>query len=56
MRIKQPKMSFPDRNERRPKQDIPTEAARIKARLARMPARPDEDSGAATAGRNPKPK
>jgi hypothetical protein len=36
MRIKQPKMLFPRGKEKRPRQDIPTEAARIKARMARM--------------------
>lgn len=35
MRIKQPKMLFPAGKEKRPRQDIPTEAARIKARMAR---------------------
>jgi hypothetical protein len=35
MRTKQPKTLFRASNERRPKQDIPTEAARLKARMAR---------------------
>jgi hypothetical protein len=39
MRIKQPKMLFPGGKEKRPKQDIPTEAARIKARMARVSAK-----------------
>ena len=39
MRIKQPKMLFPAGKEKRPKQDIPTEAARIKARMARTPGK-----------------
>ena len=40
MRIKQPKELFRNSNERRPKQDIPTEAARQKARAARRPQKP----------------
>jgi hypothetical protein len=40
MRIKQPNKLFPARNEKRPGQDIPTEAARIKARMARIPKPP----------------
>ena len=39
MRIKQPKMLFPTGKEKRPRQDIPTEAARIKARMARTPGK-----------------
>jgi hypothetical protein len=40
MRIKQPKELFRASNERRPKQDIPTEAARLKARMARRAQNP----------------
>ena len=36
MRIKQPKVLFPVGDQKRPKQDIPTEAARIKARMVRV--------------------
>jgi hypothetical protein len=42
--MKQPKILFPARHEKRPRQDIPTEAARIKARMARMPSRPPESA------------
>ena len=34
MRIKQPKVLFPAGKEKRPVQEIPTEADRIKARMA----------------------
>ena len=40
MRLKQPKELFRNSNERRPKQDIPTEAARLKARTARRSQKP----------------
>ena len=40
MRIKQPKNLFPAGKEKRPIQEIPTEADRIKARMA---ARPPKD-------------
>jgi hypothetical protein len=49
MRIKQPKMLFPAGKERRPPQEIPSEADRIKARLARMPAKPQKDKDKAPA-------
>jgi hypothetical protein len=54
MRIKQPKMLFPAGNEKRPRQDIPTEAARLKARMARTPPKAREDMAPAKA--DPKPK
>ena len=43
MRIKQPKMLFPAGKEKRPAQAIPTESDRIKARMARMPAKPPKE-------------
>jgi hypothetical protein len=43
MRTKQPKVLFPASREKRPSQDIPTEAARLKARMARMPPKPREE-------------
>jgi hypothetical protein len=43
MRLKQPKVLFPARKEKRPTQDIPTEASRIKARMARMPAKSQKE-------------
>jgi hypothetical protein len=43
MRIKQPKVLFPAGKEKRPAQEIPTEASRIKARMARMAAKPPKD-------------
>ena len=52
MRIKQPKELFRNSNERRPKQDIPTEAARIKARMARTPGK---TVGPQKTGAKPKP-
>jgi hypothetical protein len=52
MRIKQPKMLFPAGKEKRPRQDIPTEAARIKARMARMPGK---NGGLEKTGAKPKP-
>jgi hypothetical protein len=49
MRIKQPKKLFPAGKEKRPPQEIPSEADRIKARLARMPAKPQKDKDKAPA-------
>ena len=54
MRIKQPKMLFPTGKEKRPRQDIPTEAARIKARMARMPPKAGENSELGKAKADPK--
>jgi hypothetical protein len=36
VRTKQPKVLYRARNEKRPKQEIPTEAARIKARMTNV--------------------
>jgi hypothetical protein len=47
MRIKQPKMLFPAGKEKRPPQEIPSEADRIRARLARVPAKPQKDKAPA---------
>jgi hypothetical protein len=49
MRIKQPKVLFPPGKEKRPTQEIPTEADRIKARMARMAAKPQKDIAPAKA-------
>lgn len=43
MRIKQPKVLFPAGKEKRPVQEIPTEADRIKARMARIAAKQPKD-------------
>jgi hypothetical protein len=43
MRVKQPKVLFPAGKEKRPTQEIPTEADRIKARMARAAAKPQKD-------------
>jgi len=51
MRLRQPKVLFPAGKQKRPRQDIPSEAARLKARLARMPARAVD---LATSERKPK--
>jgi hypothetical protein len=56
MRTKQPKMLFPTRKEKRPHQEIPTEAARIKARMARIAAKADADAEPAGAKADPKPR
>ena len=56
MRTKQPKVFFPASREKRPRQDIPTEAARIKARMARMPSKAPADVEAAPAQSDPKSK
>ena len=55
MRIKQPKLLLPASREQRPRQDIPTEAARLKARMARMPPRPRTDLEPEQAKSDPKP-
>jgi hypothetical protein len=49
MRTKQPNVLFPTRKERRPRQEIPTEAARIKARMARVASKPRPDAEPAKA-------
>jgi hypothetical protein len=49
MRIKQPKVVLPAGREKRPTQEIPTEASRIKARMARMLAKPQKDIAPAKA-------
>jgi hypothetical protein len=54
MRTKQPKMLFPTRKEKRPHQEIPTEAARIKARMARIAAKAGADAEPADAKEEPK--
>lgn len=56
MRLKQPKALFPASKERRPKQDIPSEAARIKARMARRPSKSGADIDSADALTKPEPK
>jgi hypothetical protein len=54
MRTKQPKVLFPAGKQKRPKQDIPTEASRLKARMARMPTRAVASLEPASAGAKPK--
>jgi hypothetical protein len=54
MRTKQPKVLFPAGKQKRPRQDIPTEASRLKARMARMPARAIAPIEPAGAGAKPK--
>jgi hypothetical protein len=49
MRIKQPKMLFPAGKEKRPAQEIPTEADRIKAWMARMAAKSPKEIAPAKA-------
>ncbi|WP_158812724.1 hypothetical protein [Methylocapsa sp. S129] len=55
MRTKQPKVLFPASREKRPRQEIPTEAARIKARMARMPQKSPQDDEPAAGRSDPKP-
>jgi hypothetical protein len=54
MRIKQPKVLFSAGGQKRPKQDIPTEAARIKARMARVSVKSRDDVAAAKADSKPR--
>ena len=54
MRLKKPKVLFPTGKERRPRQDIPTEAARLKARMARAPRKGREGVDHGDIGAKPK--
>jgi hypothetical protein len=56
MRTKQPKVLFPTRKEKRPHQEIPTEAARIKARLARLPSKTGVQTEPVSTVADPKPR